>query len=301
MIATECPTRSRLRARLEPTRPQPMMTMCTSGRYRDRTAPNRPGHPLAPGRANRTLDRVSLLTRVAKRLVIGRPVRSDRLAETAAAQADRAARLRQRPAVLGGVRDAGDPARAHARRLARTCTWRRGWRRPSSLLLAIVVASYRQTCHAYPSGGGDYAVATTNLGRDAALVVASALLVDYVLTVAVSVAAGVDNIDLGVPVRSTRHGVLARARPDRAARGDEPARRPGVGHARSPSRRTGSSSGVLVHASSPGCVQHRCFGARRRSPRARTSRSSPSPATATSPGWRCCSSRCARSPPAVRR
>ena len=63
-----------------------------------------------------------------------------------------------------------------------------------ALLLAIVVASYRQTCHAYPGGGGAYAVSRANLGRDAALVAASALLVDYVLTVAVSVAAGVDNI-----------------------------------------------------------------------------------------------------------
>jgi amino acid transporter len=62
------------------------------------------------------------------------------------------------------------------------------------VLLAVVVVSYRQTCHAYPSGGGAYAVSRANLGRNAALVAASALLVDYVLTVAVSVAAGVDAI-----------------------------------------------------------------------------------------------------------
>ena len=58
-------------------------------------------------------------------------------------------------------------------------------------LLVIVVASYRQTCFAYPNGGGAYAVSRDNLGRNAALVAASALLVDYVLTVAVSVVAGV--------------------------------------------------------------------------------------------------------------
>jgi hypothetical protein len=58
-------------------------------------------------------------------------------------------------------------------------------------LLVIVVASYRQTCHAYPDGGGAYAVSRANLGPAAALVAASALLVDYVLTVAVSVVAGV--------------------------------------------------------------------------------------------------------------
>jgi amino acid transporter len=62
------------------------------------------------------------------------------------------------------------------------------------VLLAVVVASYRQTCHAYPTGGGAYAVSRANLGRNASLVAASALLVDYVLTVAVSVAAGVDAI-----------------------------------------------------------------------------------------------------------
>ena len=53
--------------------------------------------------------------------------------------------------------------------------------------MLTVVASYRQTVHAYPSGGGDYEVATVNLGRNAGVTVASALLVDYVLTVAVSI------------------------------------------------------------------------------------------------------------------
>ena len=66
-------------------------------------------------------------------------------------------------------------------------------------LFAIVVASYRQVVRAYPSGGGDYEVATTNLGRFAGLAVASALLVDYVLTVAVSVSAGVDNVISAFP------------------------------------------------------------------------------------------------------
>jgi len=61
-------------------------------------------------------------------------------------------------------------------------------------LMLTVVASYRQTVHAYPSGGGDYEVATENIGRPAGLTVASALLVDYVLTVAVSVSAGVANL-----------------------------------------------------------------------------------------------------------
>ncbi|MCY7364247.1 MAG: APC family permease [Frankiaceae bacterium] len=61
-------------------------------------------------------------------------------------------------------------------------------------LLTVVVLSYRQLVRAYPSGGGDYEVASVNLGRRSGGIVASALLVDYVLTVAVSVSAGVDNI-----------------------------------------------------------------------------------------------------------
>ncbi|NUO89569.1 MAG: APC family permease [Dermatophilaceae bacterium] len=61
------------------------------------------------------------------------------------------------------------------------------------LVMVVVVASYRQNVHAYPSGGGDYEVATVNLGPKAGLTVASALLVDYVLTVAVSISSGVQN------------------------------------------------------------------------------------------------------------
>ncbi|WP_298943715.1 APC family permease [uncultured Microbacterium sp.] len=66
-------------------------------------------------------------------------------------------------------------------------------------LLIVVVLSYRQLIKAYPSGGGDYEVARTNLGEKSGVVVASALLVDYILTVAVSVASGVDNIISALP------------------------------------------------------------------------------------------------------
>ncbi|MDP9167472.1 MAG: APC family permease [Actinomycetota bacterium] len=67
------------------------------------------------------------------------------------------------------------------------------------VLLAVVVLSYRQVVRAYPSGGGSYEVASENLGPRAGLVVAAALLVDYVMTVAVSVAAGVDNVISAIP------------------------------------------------------------------------------------------------------
>lgn len=66
-------------------------------------------------------------------------------------------------------------------------------------ILAIVVFSYRQTIHAYPNGGGAYLVAKDNLGETPALVAAAALLIDYVLTVAVSIAAGVAAITSAMP------------------------------------------------------------------------------------------------------
>jgi amino acid transporter len=69
-----------------------------------------------------------------------------------------------------------------------------------AVVLLTVVTSYRQNVQAYTSGGGDYEVATVNLGRPAGLTVASALLVDYILTVAVSIAAAAANVGAIVPV-----------------------------------------------------------------------------------------------------
>ena len=63
----------------------------------------------------------------------------------------------------------------------------------------IVVFSYRQTMHAYPSGGGAYIVARENLGEMPSLVAASALLIDYIFTVAVSIAAGVAALTSAFP------------------------------------------------------------------------------------------------------
>ncbi|OBJ71320.1 APC family permease [Mycobacterium sp. 1274756.6] len=68
-----------------------------------------------------------------------------------------------------------------------------------AFVMLVVVASYRQNVHAYPSGGGDFEVVTTNLGPSAGLTVASALLVDYVLTVAVSISSAVSNIGSAYP------------------------------------------------------------------------------------------------------
>jgi amino acid transporter len=75
------------------------------------------------------------------------------------------------------------------------------------VLLVVVVASYRQTCYAYPNGGGAFVVSKTNLGESAALIAASALLVDYVMTVAVSIVSGV--VAITSAVRSLApHAVL---------------------------------------------------------------------------------------------
>jgi amino acid transporter len=68
-----------------------------------------------------------------------------------------------------------------------------------ALLLAVVSFSYRQIGHAYPSGGGAYAVARANLGKIPSLVAAGALLVDYIMTVAVSTASAVEQIVSAVP------------------------------------------------------------------------------------------------------
>ncbi|MFG1813225.1 APC family permease [Kribbella sp. NPDC049174] len=68
-----------------------------------------------------------------------------------------------------------------------------------ALVMLVVVASYRQNVHAYPSGGGDYEVANVNLGPTAGLTVASALLVDYVLTVAVSISSAAQYAASAIP------------------------------------------------------------------------------------------------------
>src|ERR1700694_418907 len=67
------------------------------------------------------------------------------------------------------------------------------------ILLSIVYFSYRQTIAAYPSGGGSYTVAKENIGEGAGLLAASALMIDYVLTAAVGISAGVGALVSAVP------------------------------------------------------------------------------------------------------
>jgi len=77
-----------------------------------------------------------------------------------------------------------------------------------AFLLVVVTASYRQTITAYPGGGGAYIVAKDNLGTTAGLVAAASLLIDYVLTVAVSIAAGVENLASAFPVLSPHKALI---------------------------------------------------------------------------------------------
>jgi len=78
-----------------------------------------------------------------------------------------------------------------------------------ALLMLVVVASYRQNVHAYPSGGGDYEVATTNFSPRVGMTVASALMVDYTLTVAVSVSSGVANLASAFPALNSHVTLIA--------------------------------------------------------------------------------------------
>src|SRR6201994_687081 len=138
-----------------------------------------------------------MLTGLLKRGVVGRPVRSDRLGETLLPKkialpvfaSDALSSVAYATEEILLVLSLGGLALVHY-------TWYAA--AGVAFLMLVVVASYRQNVYAYPSGGGDYEVATTNLGKRAGLTVASALMVDYVLTVAVSVSSRVANFTSAV-------------------------------------------------------------------------------------------------------
>jgi amino acid transporter len=141
---------------------------------------------------------VSKLSTVTRRLVLGRPFRSDKLSHTLLPKrialpvfaSDAMSSVAYAPEEIFLVLSvAGLAAYSMAPWIGLAV----------AVVMVIVIASYRQNVHAYPSGGGDYEVVTTNLGPTAGLTVASALLVDYVLTVAVSMASAMSNIGSAVP------------------------------------------------------------------------------------------------------
>ncbi|WP_113964418.1 APC family permease [Mycobacterium shimoidei] len=141
---------------------------------------------------------MSKLSTAARRLVLGRPFRSDRLSHTL---------LPKRIALPVFASDALSSV-AYAPEQVFLILSMAGLAAYSltpwiglavAAVMLVVVASYRQNVHAYPSGGGDFEVVTTNLGDNAGLTVASALMVDYVLTVAVSTASAMSNIGSAIP------------------------------------------------------------------------------------------------------
>jgi amino acid transporter len=141
---------------------------------------------------------VSIPTSLVKRLILGRPFRSDSIAHTLLPKRIALAIFASDP--LSSVAYATQEILLILTLGALSYLYLTPWISAAVvLLLATVVLSYRQVVQAYPSGGGSYEVASRNLGPRAGLVVAAALLVDYVMTVAVSVAAGVDNIISAVP------------------------------------------------------------------------------------------------------
>ncbi len=140
---------------------------------------------------------MSTLGDVFKRLLVGRPMRSAQLGETLLPKkialpvfaSDALSSVAYATEEILIVLSAGGLTLIHFTWYAAAAV---------AFLMLVVVASYRQNVHAYPSGGGDYEVATVNLGKQAGITVASALMVDYVLTVAVSVSSGVANIAAAV-------------------------------------------------------------------------------------------------------
>ncbi|RPA19606.1 APC family permease [Gordonia sp. OPL2] len=142
-----------------------------------------------------TVSKVSVAT---KRLLLGRPFRSDKLGHTLLPKrialpvfaSDAMSSVAYAPQEIFLVLSvAGLSALAFTPWVALAV----------AVVMVVVVASYRQNVHAYPSGGGDYEVATVNLGPNAGLTVGSALLVDYILTVAVSISSAAENIGSAIP------------------------------------------------------------------------------------------------------
>jgi amino acid transporter len=145
---------------------------------------------------------------VSKRILLGRKLRSSQLGETLLPK--RVALPVFASDALSSVAYAPDEIfimLSMAGLTAYAYSWKVGI--AVAIVMLTVVASYRQNVHAYPSGGGDYEVATVNLGPTAGITVASALLVDYVLTVAVSISSGVQNAASAIPAFSGHEAMVA--------------------------------------------------------------------------------------------
>jgi amino acid transporter len=145
---------------------------------------------------------------VSKRILLGRKLRSSQLGETLLPK--RIALPVFASDALSSVAYAPDEVfimLSLAGASAYVWSWKIGI--AVALVMAAVIASYRQNVHAYPSGGGDYEVATVNLGANAGITVASALLVDYVLTVAVSISSGAQYAAGAIPALDNHEAAFA--------------------------------------------------------------------------------------------
>ena len=148
------------------------------------------------------------LTDAVKRLLVGRPVHSERLGETLLPK--RIALPVFASDALSSVAYAPDEIFLTLALAGASAYVFSPWIGLAVVfVMLIVVASYRQNVHAYPSGGGDYEVANVNLGPRAGLTVASALLVDYVLTVAVSVSSGAQYAASAIPALAGHEAPVA--------------------------------------------------------------------------------------------
>jgi amino acid transporter len=145
---------------------------------------------------------------VSKRILLGRKLRSSQLGETLLPK--RIALPVFASDALSSVAYAPDEVfimLSMAGLTAYAYSWKIGI--AVAVVMLTVVASYRQNVHAYPSGGGDYEVATVNLGPRAGMTVGAALLVDYVLTVAVSISSGVQNAASAIHAFSGHEAMVA--------------------------------------------------------------------------------------------
>ena len=145
---------------------------------------------------------------VSKRILIGRKLRSSQLGETLLPK--RIALPVFASDALSSVAYAPDEVFIMLS-LAGVSAYAFSWKIAIAvaIVMAAVIASYRQTVHAYPSGGGDYEVATVNLGSRAGTTVACALIVDYMLTVAVSISSGANYASAAIPAFQGHEATLA--------------------------------------------------------------------------------------------
>jgi len=151
---------------------------------------------------------VSDLSDAAKRLLIGRPVRSENVGHTLLPK--RIALPVFASDALSSVAYAPDEILLTLSMAGLSALVISPWVGLAvAIVMLTVVASYRQNVRAYPSGGGDYEVATVNLGPKAGVTVASALLVDYVLTVAVSISSGAQYAATAFPPLRGHEAVFA--------------------------------------------------------------------------------------------